>query len=340
MLLALAIAFVQADLKPQEFFLEGTTGRYLVLAPAAKNPKAHLWVGLHGGVGRAEEAVETWGPEAQKRGYVFVAVQGSAPPNVVREGCNSWDAVKDVENVNKIALKVAGEHGIDKKNIALMGFSRGGWMGMQTVAKHPDTFWFLGNISSMMWDGFDPKNMAPAAKKVAVFYGIGKNDQQAFREFRKNTLALQALGFNLQALALDDTGHEVNPLRRPMFEFYDQQFTDRANAQASQNTGAVAASGSTAAAGPTYASVQGIFNKACAGCHGAAQPKARLNLTSYGGLMAGGRRGPAIVPGDPESSLLYKLVTGQQQPKMPPGGNLSHADIKLLADWIRAGAKG
>src|SRR5579871_4388216 len=40
-----------------------------------------------------------------------------------------------------------------------------------------------------------------------------------------------------------------------------------------------------------------IFRAACVGCHGGANPSSGLVLTSYAGLMKGGRGGAAIVGG-------------------------------------------
>jgi len=90
-------------------------------------------------------------------------------------------------------------------------------------------------------------------------------------------------------------------------------------------------------AGVSYAKdVQPIFNDNCAGCHGGA---GGLTLTSYDSLMAGGAKGPVIVAGSPDTSELYKRITGQSQPSMPRGGApLSQDKIDLIAKWIKEGA--
>ncbi len=91
---------------------------------------------------------------------------------------------------------------------------------------------------------------------------------------------------------------------------------------------------------PEAVSFQGavlpIFSRDCRTCHGYV---AGLNLESYASLMAGGNSGPSIVPGDPQASLLYRKVSRQLAPYMPPGGvRLSDDDIATIRRWIEAGA--
>ncbi len=56
-------------------------------------------------------------------------------------------------------------------------------------------------------------------------------------------------------------------------------------------------------------------------------------------MLKGGGRGPSVVPGDPDKSLLVRAVrqtdTGL---KMPMGGKLKDSEIEDLAAWIKAGA--
>ena len=57
-------------------------------------------------------------------------------------------------------------------------------------------------------------------------------------------------------------------------------------------------------------------------------------------MLKGGESGPAIVPGDPDASLLIKAVRhAPGVSKMPRSGpKLSDAQIAALAEWIRMGA--
>jgi hypothetical protein len=85
-----------------------------------------------------------------------------------------------------------------------------------------------------------------------------------------------------------------------------------------------------------------IFAKYCAGCHNATDLEGDLSLETFADLQKGGSRGPAIVPGRADASLLVRVLTGEVEPKMPPEDNErpADADIALLRAWIDAGAKG
>lgn len=87
--------------------------------------------------------------------------------------------------------------------------------------------------------------------------------------------------------------------------------------------------------------VQPIFQAKCLSCHSAAAKSGGLDLTSHGGLMAGGKSGPAVTPGKPDESLLIKALTGTagQTPQMPLGGQpLDQTHIDTIRNWIRDGA--
>ena len=81
-----------------------------------------------------------------------------------------------------------------------------------------------------------------------------------------------------------------------------------------------------------------ILNRKCSGCHGPAQMSG-LDLRQRASALKGGKRGPAIEPGNPDRSLLYIAVTGKSELKMPPGKDkLSSAELATIAEWIRHGA--
>src|SRR6266404_8338084 len=50
-----------------------------------------------------------------------------------------------------------------------------------------------------------------------------------------------------------------------------------------------------------------IFENNCLACHGETRMSG-LDLRQRDAALKGGTRGPAIVPGDPDASLLYKAV--------------------------------
>ena len=64
-----------------------------------------------------------------------------------------------------------------------------------------------------------------------------------------------------------------------------------------------------------------------------------LSLASREGMLAGGKRGPAVVPGKSAESLLYKAVAHLGELSMPPGGKpLTHEQVTIIRAWIDAGA--
>ena len=87
--------------------------------------------------------------------------------------------------------------------------------------------------------------------------------------------------------------------------------------------------------------VQPLLAQKCLACHSAEARQSDLDLSTREGILRGGTRGPAIVPGNPKESLLYKLITHQAAPGMPPGGEKAKLTAKALAgvaNWIQAGA--
>ena len=85
--------------------------------------------------------------------------------------------------------------------------------------------------------------------------------------------------------------------------------------------------------------VQPILRESCLKCHRGSRAKNGLELRSVDAILEGGSSGPAIVPGDPGSSLLYLVATHEREPAMPPSGDkLSEEALATLAAWIEGGA--
>src|SRR5260370_28382250 len=65
-----------------------------------------------------------------------------------------------------------------------------------------------------------------------------------------------------------------------------------------------------------------------------------LDLRQTATILKGGKRGPAVTPGNADASLLYQAVRGDGELKMPPGKTpLAPQEVRLLRDWINAGAR-
>ncbi len=77
-----------------------------------------------------------------------------------------------------------------------------------------------------------------------------------------------------------------------------------------------------------------VFEKNCVQCHGPKQKMAKLDLSSFTGMMEGSSSGPVIAPGKPERSLLWKLIENGQ---MPQGGKMTVADKQLIRSYIQYG---
>jgi WD40 repeat protein len=87
--------------------------------------------------------------------------------------------------------------------------------------------------------------------------------------------------------------------------------------------------------------IEPILVNKCAVCHSDNIKEGKLDLGSYEGLMKGGKRGQAIVPGKSPDSLLVKLVGRTEKKFMPPKGEepLTPQELALLKLWIDQGAK-
>ncbi len=87
--------------------------------------------------------------------------------------------------------------------------------------------------------------------------------------------------------------------------------------------------------------VRPILVEKCLECHSSKSEKLRggLKLDSREGVNAGGDTGAAIVPGEPDKSLLIEAIGyDSQNIQMPPAGKLSDAAIADLREWVRRGA--
>ena len=83
--------------------------------------------------------------------------------------------------------------------------------------------------------------------------------------------------------------------------------------------------------------IQPILAKNCYSCHGEAKTSS-LDLRTRDGMLQGGSRGPALAPGKPEASRLYRYVAGLEKPSMPPTGPLAAEEVAALKTWIAVGA--
>jgi hypothetical protein len=81
-----------------------------------------------------------------------------------------------------------------------------------------------------------------------------------------------------------------------------------------------------------------ILIRRCLGCHNEQLKDGDISFNDRNSLLKGGKRGPAVVPGKPESSVLIQAVRGDADIKMPPGPSLPKREVSILTEWVNRGA--
>jgi mono/diheme cytochrome c family protein len=84
--------------------------------------------------------------------------------------------------------------------------------------------------------------------------------------------------------------------------------------------------------------IRPVLAQQCFACH-TSQKSAGLRLDSIKDMLAGGKSGPAVVPGDPGESLLMAALRHNGPVKMPKGGTrLTDEQLDHFTTWIKDGA--
>lgn len=86
--------------------------------------------------------------------------------------------------------------------------------------------------------------------------------------------------------------------------------------------------------------IRPLLTEHCQECHGPAKQESSLRLDSRSAILQGGDRGPAIVPGQPDLSLLMAAVRQTGDLQMPPDRHLNTGQIDRLAHWIHRALHG
>lgn len=86
--------------------------------------------------------------------------------------------------------------------------------------------------------------------------------------------------------------------------------------------------------------IRPVLVENCYRCHSSEAKKARAGLLvdTRDGLLKGGDSGPAILPGDPQKSLLMRALRHEGEYQMPPSKKLSNEVIAHFETWIKMGA--
>lgn len=84
--------------------------------------------------------------------------------------------------------------------------------------------------------------------------------------------------------------------------------------------------------------IRPLLVEKCQTCHNATKTSSGLKLLDRDSILKGGERGPAIVPGKVDESLLLQAINYGGELKMPPKGKLADAEIAKIQRWIELGA--
>jgi cytochrome c553 len=76
----------------------------------------------------------------------------------------------------------------------------------------------------------------------------------------------------------------------------------------------------------------------CFECHSEENAESGLRLDSLSGMLRGGERGPALVSGQPEASLIVSALNHGEVLQMPPKAKLAPQQIAHVVEWIQRGA--
>ena len=88
--------------------------------------------------------------------------------------------------------------------------------------------------------------------------------------------------------------------------------------------------------------VRPLFVARCYKCHSeeSGRKEAGLSLDSRESVLVGGDRGPALVVGKPEESLIAIAVSYRNaELQMPPENPITDQEMAILVQWIKQGAK-
>lgn len=85
-------------------------------------------------------------------------------------------------------------------------------------------------------------------------------------------------------------------------------------------------------------SIRPLLVNACWECHADKKQESGLRLDSRDALFTGGDRGPVVIAGKPDESLLIQAVRRQRDLEMPPDKPLADDAIDALVRWIELGA--
>lgn len=87
--------------------------------------------------------------------------------------------------------------------------------------------------------------------------------------------------------------------------------------------------------------IEPIFADKCQVCHAGSVTRGKYDMSTYEGVMKGGKRGKAVIPGKSRESNLFLFCSREKAPVMPPEKEepLTSQELSLIKLWIDQGAK-
>lgn len=91
--------------------------------------------------------------------------------------------------------------------------------------------------------------------------------------------------------------------------------------------------------GSLAANAKSVFRARCFACHGGAEPRGGFPILDHQVLLQNKDR-HLIVPGQPDESRVYQVITAKDDSVMPPSGNgqLTQVEVDHVRAWIVSGA--
>lgn len=85
--------------------------------------------------------------------------------------------------------------------------------------------------------------------------------------------------------------------------------------------------------------IRPVLTEHCQSCHGSNKQSGGLRLDHREALLLGGHTGPALIPGNPNDSLLIQAIRHTGDYEMPPKKKLPEPVLRDFEKWIQRGAE-
>jgi dienelactone hydrolase len=192
-------------------------------------------------------AIFQYREEAQQRGVILLAPQAVGDPgdrgdpylqpDGKQDMYRQWDMETDRDHILTILDDVLARFPVDRRRVALLGFSSGCEMGWRLLAARPETFCFFGGAGNGFRHGKPPapeRALRQAARHVPHFYAAGAEDDFAGPMFKTTARKLKQYCFELKTAFPPGVRHTLpSSIKTPLLAFLDEV---RARGKAAEQT--------------------------------------------------------------------------------------------------------